>query len=307
MLARKTVFVVLLLISMSGFISAPVALAIGIAMGLLLENPWPEKTARAGKSLLKISVIGLGFGIAITQVWEVGRSGIIYTIIGIAFTLLLGRLLGRVLRVPENTTALVSFGTAICGGSAIAAMAPVIDADDEEIAASLATVFTLNAVALFIFPRIGELLELSQREFGLWAALAIHDTSSVVAAGAVYGSTALAIATTVKLARAVWIAPIALGTAWLRRSKGRVAIPWFIAGFLLASVLRAVLPQYMPAWDLLAAVARQALVVTLFLIGTGMTRSVIAAVGPRPLILGVVLWVVVAGTTLALIAGAVIR
>ncbi len=307
MFLRKAVFVLLLLVSISGFVSAPLALAFGIAYGLLLENPWPGETARAGKSLLKLSVIGLGFGIAITQVWEVGRSGILYTIVGISATLICGWVLGRLLRVPSNTTSLVSFGTAICGGSAIAAMAPVIDAEDEEIAASLATVFTLNAVALFTFPRIGGLLDLSQREFGLWAALAIHDTSSVVGAGAVYGTTALAVATTVKLARAVWIAPITLLVAWRKRSSGPVAIPWFIAGFLLASIIRAVLPQYTGLWEILASIAKQALIVTLFLIGTGMTRSVIRAVGARPLVLGVLLWVIVASSTLALIGAGVIR
>lgn len=301
MFVRKSAFALLLVLSVSGFVSAPLALAIGIAYGLLLENPWPTQTARAGKGLLKLSVIGLGFGIAITQVWEVGRNGILYTMIGIAATLLFGWALGRLLGVPSNTTSLVSFGTAICGGSAIAAMAPVIDADDEEIAASLATVFTLNAVALFTFPAIGEWLNLGQREFGLWAALAIHDTSSVVGAGAVYGTTALAVATTVKLARAVWIAPITLFAAWRRRNSGPVAIPWFIAGFLLASVIRAVLPQHIEVWELFADLAKQALVATLFLIGTGMTRSVIRAVGARPLVLGVVLWVVVGAGTLFLI------
>lgn len=307
MVARKSVFVLLLLISISGLVAAPVALAIGIAYGLLLENPWPDQTARAGKSLLKLSVIGLGFGIAITQVWEVGRSGVLYTMVGISATLLCGWLLGRLLRVPSNTTSLVSFGTAICGGSAIAAMAPVIDAEDEEIAASLATVFTLNAVALFTFPAIGEWVNLGQREFGLWAALAIHDTSSVVGAGAVYGATALAVATTVKLARAVWIAPITLFVAWRQRSSGPVAIPWFIGGFLLASVVRAVLPQYIEFWQLLADLAKQALVVTLFLIGTGMTKSVLKAVGARPLVLGALLWVIVAAGTLGLIQVGIIE
>ena len=212
------VLLALVALALAGLLSAPLALAAGLALGIGLGNPWPGPVSRAGKQLLQAAVVGLGFGIGLAEVWEAGREGILYTIVGIAATLLAGRALGRLLRVPDRTAALVTFGTAICGGSAIAAMAPVLEARDEEIGASLATVFTLNAVALFVFPPLGAMLGLSQEEFGLWAALAIHDTSSVVAAGSVYGATALAVATTVKLARAVWIAPLTLGAAWLTRT-----------------------------------------------------------------------------------------
>lgn len=290
-------------LALAGVLSAPLALASGLVVGIALGNPWPGPLSRAGKSLLQASVVGLGFGVSLGEVWEAGRAGVVYTIVGIAATLLVGRALGRLLRVPERTAALVTFGTAICGGSAIAAMAPVLEARDEEIGASLATVFTLNAVALFLFPPLGGALGLSQEEFGLWAALAIHDTSSVVAAGSVYGATALAVATTVKLARAVWIAPITLGAAWLTRTRGRVTVPWFILGFLAAAALRALAPAQEPLWRLGATGAKRLLVVTLVLIGAGMTREVLARVGARPLVLGVVLWVLVASGTLLLVAG----
>ena len=230
---------VLVALALFGWLSAPLGLAAGLALGLGLGNPWPGSLSRISKYLLQAAVVGLGFGVTLGEVWEAGRDGVIFTVVGISATLLAGRALGRLLRVPDRTAALVTFGTAICGGSAIAAMAPVLDARDEEIGASLATVFSLNAVALFVFPPLGHLFGLTQEQFGFWAALAIHDTSSVVAAGSVYGATALGIATTVKLARAVWIAPITFGAAWFRRRQGPVAIPWFILGFLLAAALRA--------------------------------------------------------------------
>ncbi len=293
----------LVTLALLGLLSAPLALAGGLLVGLTLGTPWPGTGSKAGKYLLQAAVVGLGFGISLDEVWEVGREGIVYSVVGIAVTLLVGRALGRLLGVPDRTAALVTFGTAICGGSAIAAMAPVLEADDEEIGASLATVFSLNAVALFVFPPLGALFRLSQEQFGLWAALAIHDTSSVVAAGSVYGATALAVATTVKLARALWIAPITLGAAWFRRRGGPVMVPWFILGFLAAAGLRALAPGQEALWSLGAAAARHLLVVTLVLIGAGTTRTVLGRVGARPLVLGLVLWILVSAGTLLLIAG----
>lgn len=300
---RKILFLVVLAACASPWVNSPVALATGIAFGLLLGNPWPRRTARLSKSLLQISVVGLGFGLGIDQVWQAGRSGIVYTMVGIAVALLLGWALGRLLRVSPGTSQLITFGTAICGGSAIAALAPVINADDDEIAVALATVFTLNAVALFAFPDIGRWLGLDQRQFGLWAALAIHDTSSVVGAGAVYGAGALAVATTVKLARAAWIAPITLVTGWLRGARGRAAVPWFIVAFLGAACLRTLAPSGDEFWDTCFKLARRTLVMTLFLIGAGMSRSVLRTVGARALAQGVVLWLLVGGLTLAAIRG----
>lgn len=303
----RAAILILVSLALAGVLTASVALAVGLAIGLTAGNPWPAASSRVAKQLLQVAVIGLGFGVSLIDVWEAGRTGILVSIIGIGATLLLGRALGRVLEVPENTSVLITFGTAICGGSAIAAMAPVLNADDEEIGAALATVFTLNAVALFAFPPLGALMRLSEEQFGYWAALAIHDTSSVVAAGSVYGTTALAIATTVKLARAAWIAPITLAAAWVRKAKGRVRVPWFILGFIFAAAVRASLPELEELWLFGAAAAKRLLVVTLLLIGTGMTRAVLSRVGFRPLVHGIVLWVVVAVGTLLLVTSGMLR
>lgn len=298
---RTIAFVCLAAACLLPGVSAAHALAAGIAFALLLGNPMPRRSTWASKRLLQISVVGLGFGLGIGQVWQAGRSGILYTAIGIVAALALGWLLGRLFRVRAGTAQLISFGTAICGGSAIAAMAPVIEADDEEIAVSLATVFTLNAVALFLFPQIGHRLGMDEHQFGLWAALAIHDTSSVVGAGAVYGASALAIATTVKLARAAWIAPVTLVVGWARRSQKGVAIPWFILGFLAAAALRSVAPSAEAVWDAAYVAARHVLIATLFLIGAGLSREVLREVGVRALAHGVTLWLIVGGLTLAAI------
>jgi uncharacterized integral membrane protein (TIGR00698 family) len=291
-------FAALCLICILPQIGTATALAGGILFSLLFGNPWLVRTTLWSKRLLQLSVVGLGFGLGIEQVWRVGKESIAWTIISILLTLLVGWLLGRVLKTPPRTSLLISFGTAICGGSAIAAMAPVIEAKDDEIAVSLATVFTLNAVALLVFPPLGSLFHLSQHDFGIWAGLAIHDTSSVVGAAAVYGSSALAIATTVKLSRAIWIAPFVTGTAWFNKSKKRVGIPLFIVGFIAASSLRSLVPQFAPVWNGAASVAKQALVLTLFLIGSGLSRSVLQKIGFRPLVQGFVLWLLVITATL---------
>ncbi len=215
---QKYVFVLLGCICLIPVITTPMALAAGIIFSLFFGNPWPEKSVIFSQMLLKISVIGLGFGLSIQEVWSVGKSSVGYTVVGITLTIAAGLLLGKFLRLRGNTSALISCGTAICGGSAIAAIAPVLRAKDDETAIALATVFTLNAVALVLFPPIGHFFDLSQHQFGLWAGLAIHDTSSVVGAAASYGAEALDIGTTVKLTRAAWIAPIALGAGLIMRS-----------------------------------------------------------------------------------------
>ncbi len=298
---RSVLFLLIALACLLPAVGAGPALAVGIAFALIAGNPWPKRTTRVSKLLLQVSVVGLGFGLGIGQVWQAGRSGILYTMVGITATLLMGWGLGRLMRIRPGTAQLISFGTAICGGSAIAALAPVLEAEDEEIAVSLATVFTLNAVALFLFPLIGHALDLSQSQFGLWAALAIHDTSSVVGAGAAYGAAALTIATTVKLARAAWIAPVTLAFSWARRSKRKVAVPWFIFGFLAAASLRTLLPAADTAWDGLYTLARRVLVLTLFLIGAGLSRAVLRNVGIRALAMATSLWILVGGLTLLLI------
>lgn len=295
---KKTLFLLLPALCVLPQIGTASALVAGILFALILENPWPKETARWSKGLLQISVVGLGFGLSFGQVWQVGKTSAGYTIIGILFTLAAGTLLGKLFRTTGNTSALISFGTAICGGSAIAAMAPVIEAENEEIVVALATVFTLNATALLLFPLIGHLLHLDQHAFGVWAGLAIHDTSSVVGAAATYGSAALAVATTVKLTRAIWIAPFVAGTGWIKKSGHKATVPPFIIGFVMAAALSSLLPRYAVIWKTLAGTAQRGLVVTLFLIGAGLSRSVLKNVGVRPLVQGVVLWLLVSSLTL---------
>lgn len=291
---RTALFVALLLFSVTPWCSPPVALALGLALALTIGNPFAGQTSALTKLLLQASVVALGFGMQLRAVVEAGKAGLLFTLVTIAGTLLLGTLLGRAMRISRGATHLIASGTAICGGSAIAAVGPVIGATDEEMSVSLATVFVLNAVALFIFPPIGHALGLTQMEFGIWSAIAIHDTSSVVGAAAAYGAEALRIGTTVKLTRALWIVPLALATAVAFKRKGvRVAFPWFILLFVVASVVRTFVPAPEGLWDALVLLGRTGLKATLFLIGAGLSRASLAAVGPRPLVLGVILWVVI--------------
>jgi len=282
--------------------SPPSALALGLALALTLGNPFPEFTARCSKWLLQISVVGLGFGMSLTEVLHTGRSGFLYTLLGISFAVGCGLLLGRALSVERTPSLLISVGTAICGGSAIAAVGPVVDADDHDMAVSLGTVFILNAIALFVFPVLGHRFRLSQNQFGIWSALAIHDTSSVVGAAARYGNVALAIATTVKLTRALWIVPVTLCVAAFNKHKARVQAPWFILFFVLASVARSYSPHsFEPLFLHLLSAAKIGLTVTLFLIGGGLSRKAIAEVGARPLVQGIFLWAIVAAGSMWLV------
>ncbi|BCS54344.1 YeiH family protein [Geobacter sp. SVR] len=280
------------------WIGTATALVMGVFFSLLIGNPWPRKTARFSKIILQLSVVGLGFGLGLDEVIRTGRDSVVYTVVGIGSTLMLGHFLGRVFKTDRNTSLLITFGTAICGGSAIAAMAPVLNAQDDETAVALATVFTLNSVALLLFPVIGHLLRLDQAVFGTWAGLAIHDTSSVVGATSLYGARALAIGTTVKLTRAIWITPVVMGTAVLRKTGQKAGIPLFIIGFVLAATARTCLPQYGRYWGELSALAKECLVVTLFLVGAGLNRDVLGRVGVRPLLQGITLWLMVSGLTL---------
>jgi uncharacterized integral membrane protein (TIGR00698 family) len=296
--AHRLVFTLCALLCLFPQIDTVLALASGIAFSMLFSNPFPSKTSKLSKILLQLSVVGLGFGISIHQVLLEGRQSIVYTIVGITFTILIGSLIGKLLKVNSNISQLISFGTAICGGSAIAAMAPVIKANDEEIAVSLATVFMLNSIALLLFPFIGHILNLSQMAFGTWAALAIHDTSSVVGAAASYGTVALATGTTVKLTRALWITPITLGYAFFKKSKQKSSIPLFIFGFIIAAIIHSVFPDQQGIWEHIAFAARRILVVTLFLIGAGLTKNVLQKVGIQPLVQAVILWMLVSISTL---------
>ncbi|HET7462094.1 MAG TPA: putative sulfate exporter family transporter [Longimicrobium sp.] len=307
-LALRVLFITLALLTLTPWASAPVALGVGGAFALTLGNPFPKRSARASKWLLQASVVALGFGMPLAAVLRAGVAGVGYTVAGIATALVLGTLLGKWLRVPGETSFLVTSGTAICGGSAIAAVGRAIDAPAEAMSVSLATVFVLNAVALYLFPPIGHLVGLSQAQFAVWAAVAIHDTSSVVGAASAYGPRALEMATVLKLARALWIVPLALASAAYHRrrigaaggkGRARIQLPWFIALFLLAAVLRTVLPPVaLPVLGALAHAGRVGLVLTLFLIGAGLTRATLRAVGARPLVQGFLLWVMMGSLAL---------
>ena len=292
----KFVFFLLLFACLTPWVSPPVALVLGLLAALTIGNPFPEQTAKTTKILLQTSVVLLGFGMNLTSVIKAGKDGIVFTIVTIFGTLIVGYLTGKLLKVEEKTSALISSGTAICGGSAIAAVAPAIDADGEQISVSLGTVFILNSVALILFPIIGYALNLSQNQFGIWSAIAIHDTSSVVGAAQSYGAEALAVATTIKLARALWIAPVALLFSFIYRSKkAKIAIPYFIFFFLLATLIRTYMPGEFPPsiFDSLVNLAKAGLTVTLFLIGASLSRETLKKVGIKPLVQGVLLWILI--------------
>lgn len=290
-----------MILAASGLLSPPLALACGLLYGFTFAHPFHLAARRLSKLLLQISVVGLGFGMNLQQVLQAGRSGFIYTAASITFAMILGWGLGKLLNVEQKISFLISTGTAICGGSAIAAVAPITDAGEEQIAVSLGTVFVLNSVALLAFPAIGSALHLTQTQFGLWSALAIHDTSSVVGAAAKFGAAALAVGTTVKLARALWIVPVSIGTAVMRKSKARIHWPWFILFFCLAAVANTYVPVFLPAYPTLQHLGIVGLTVTLYLIGTGLSMKTLREVGVRPLLQGILLWIVVASLSLQLI------
>ena len=299
----KSVFFIGLIIAASGLVSPPIALAGGLIYGFSFIHPFHVEAKQLSKLLLQASVVGLGFGMDLQQVMQAGRSGFIYTAGSISFALLLGWGLGRLLQVKQRISYLISAGTAICGGSAIAAIAPITNATQGEIAVSLGTVFVLNSIALLTFPVIGAALHLTQTQFGLWSALAIHDISSVVGATAKYGAVALAVGTTVKLARALWIVPLSVGTAMANKRKARIQWPWFILFFCLAAVANTYVHIFQSAYPVLKHLGVIGLTVTLYLIGTGLSMRTLREVGVRPFLQGVLLWLFVAGGSLTLICG----
>lgn len=304
----QNLFFIGLILSASGFVSPPLALAFGLVFGLTFaQHPFQSHAKKLSKLLLQISVIGLGFGMDLQQIIRVGKSGFVYTACSITFAMLLGWLLGRLFNVQKTISFLICAGTAICGGSAIAAVAPITEAPEEDIAVSLGTIFVLNSVALLTFPAIGYFLHLSQTQFGLWSALAIHDTSSVVGAAAKYGALALAVGTTVKLARALWIVPMSVGTAVMRKSKARIQWPWFILFFCLAAVANTYVHTFALQYSMLKHLGVIGLTATLYLIGTGLSVETLKRVGVRPLLQGVLLWIVVAVGSLTLIRAGIIH
>jgi uncharacterized integral membrane protein (TIGR00698 family) len=292
--SKKIIFILAVIFCLTGYASPPAALALGLLIALTTGHPYHELNNKVTKILLQASVVGLGFGMNLGKVMQVGREGISFTIISIFGTLILGFIIGRLLKIHKKTSHLISSGTAICGGSAIAAVGPVLRASDQEMSVALGTVFILNSIALFIFPIIGHWFNLSQTQFGFWAGIAIHDTSSVVGAAAKYGQSALQTATTVKLTRALWIVPVTLITAFLFKEKSqKISIPYFIFLFLLASILRTYFAAVADFSPYLVKAAGIGLTATLFLIGSGLSKKVLKTVGVKPLLEGIILWIVI--------------
>ncbi len=296
---KKLSFLYLLLplLCMCSFVTAPMALFCGILLAFLkIERPFEFK--KYSSPLLQYSVVLMGFGMSLQQVIEVSSKGIVLTACSVLLVFLFGMLLGRLLKVDRNTAMLISSGTAICGGSAIAAVSPIIKAKDNQISFALTVVFVLNALALFIFPPIGRALNMGEVDFGYWSAIAIHDTSSVVGAGAAYGPDALQTAVTVKLARTLWIIPLSFLVLFINRkhdsNKGKVKIPWFILYFVVAILIAFLLPQFSELYTNLAFLGRRGMVVALFMIGCGFSFEDLKKAGWRSFVLGVLLWIVIA-------------
>ena len=299
--AIKAGFILAIVLCATPYVSAPIALVGGFLFTLFFGHPFEKLNHKATNLLLKASVVGLGFGMNLDSALAAGRDGFWLTVCSITLVLTLGYFIGKRLGMPRRTSHLVASGTAICGGSAIAAVAPAVNASEKEMSVSLGVVFLLNAIALVVFPFIGHLLGLTQHQFGLWSAIAIHDTSSVVGAASAYGDEALMVATTVKLARALWIIPISLLSAVLFKSSGKkISIPWFIFFFILAMLANTYLPFVSTFGPAINSISKTALVVTLFLIGAGLSVEKIKSVGWKPLIVGIVLWVIV--SVLSLVA-----
>jgi uncharacterized integral membrane protein (TIGR00698 family) len=296
------IFLLLLVFCLSPWISPPLALLLGLVVAQFIGHPYLHLNHKATHLLLQISVVGLGFGMNAATALRAGKEGFVFTISAIAVTLILGFLLGKLFRINRKTGYLISAGTAICGGSAIAAISPVIKAEEKQISVAVGTIFILNSVALVIFPFIGKQLHLSQSQFGIWCAIAIHDTSSVVGAAAKFGSLSLETATTVKLARALWIIPIAFLSAILFRNReAKVKIPWFIGLFVVAILLNSYLPFVHQISPYLVNLSKAGLTVTLFLIGCGLSKKTLVSVGIKPGLQGVILWMFIATASLVAI------
>ena len=293
--------------NVDSYVSPPIALFLGLLFALLFGQAYPKFNKKVSKKLLQYSVVGLGFGMNLQASLQSGKEGMAFTIVSVVGTMLIGWIIGRkLLKVERDTSYLISSGTAICGGSAIAAVGPVLKAKDTEMSVALGTVFILNAIALFVFPVIGHALDMTQQQFGMWAAIAIHDTSSVVGAGAAYGEEALQVATTIKLTRALWIIPLALATSFIFKSKGqKISIPWFILFFVLAMIFNTYVLSTTEVGTTIGHYindfARKSLTITLFFIGASLSRDVLKSVGIKPLIQGVLLWIIISLSTLAYI------
>ena len=296
---REVIFLLAVVLCLSPLVSPPIALLMGLIIAQFIGHPYLHLNHKATHILLQVSVVGLGFGMNVTSALKAGKEGILFTIVSIIGTLVIGFFMGKFLKIEKKTSYLISTGTAICGGSAIAAISPVIKAEEKQISVALGTIFILNSAALFLFPFIGHQLNLSQSQFGMWCAIAIHDTSSVVGAASKYGPQALEIATTVKLARALWIIPVAfLSTFIFKNKNSKIKIPYFIGLFVLAMIANTYIPFVQQYNHYLTNIAKAGLTLTLFLIGCGLNRKTISSVGFKPLIQGVILWVIIATAAL---------
>jgi len=289
--AQKIIYLTAIVACTLPFIDTPIALLLGIILAQTVQHPFPTFSEKVTHILLQVSVVGLGFGMNAWQALDAGKQGLVFTVFSIATTLIFGLFIGKRLKVERATSYLISTGTAICGGSAIAAVSSIIKPGEKQISTALGTVFILNSVALFLFPWIGHSLHLTQHQFGVWAAIAIHDTSSVVGAASKYGAEALQVATTIKLERALWIIPIAFLTTFLFKSESKkVAIPYFIFLFVAAMLVNTFIPAIHPAGLIIVLASKIGLKITLFLIGSGLTRELIVSVGVKPIVQGIVLW-----------------
>jgi uncharacterized integral membrane protein (TIGR00698 family) len=299
---RRIIFVIFLALCLSPYIDPPLALLSGIILAQLIGHPYYAYNSRATKYLLQFSIVGLGFGMNLFKAMQAGKEGLFFTIGTITAVLTAGYLIGRWLKVEKVTSYLLSAGTAICGGSAIAAISPLVRADEKQISVALGTVFILNSVALFTFPLIGHYLHLSQLQFGFWSAIAIHDTSSVVGAASKYGALALETATTVKLERALWIIPLALFTAVIFKSKGqKIKIPYFILYFVIAMAISTFFIPVQALAPTIVMLAKKGFTLTLFLIGAGLSRKNLQTVGIKPFIEGILLWLIISVSSLLVI------
>ncbi len=298
----RMLFWILIAWSLTPFIIPPAALIAGFVFSVIAGNPYQKQAGKVTGLLLKTSVVGLGFGMNAGAAMSAGLDGLLFSVSTIIITLLLGFAAGKILKVQRKTEHLISSGTAICGGSAIAAIAPAVNAEEKDISVSLGIVFILNSVALLIFPPIGKILGLTQYQFGLWSAIAIHDTSSVAGAAGTYGNEALLTATTVKLVRALWIIPLVIISAWLFRSKEhKASYPWFIGFFVLAMLANTYIPGIDTISSTLVSLAKKGLTVTLFLIGAGLSPQKLKSVGIKPMLLGIVLWFMISVISLTVI------
>lgn len=296
---KKVIFIICVAFCLTPFASPALALLAGLVIAQLIGHPYLRLNHKATHILLQVSVVGLGFGMNVHSALQAGKQGVLFTVASITTTLIFGYFMGKWLRIEKKTSFLISSGTAICGGSAIAAISPVIKAEEKQISVALGCVFVLNSIALFAFPVIGHYFNLSQTQFGLWCAIAIHDTSSVVGAAGKYGAHALEVATTVKLARALWIIPVTfIAAGFFKNRSKKIRLPYFIGLFILAMIANTYIHQVSAISPYLIIIAKAGLTLTLFLIGAGLSRTVLAAVGFRPFFQGVVLWIAISATAL---------